>query len=123
MLSAQGSSVIVLVLVCVCVSTGFHVLVVYVIEVCIVTMKPKCVGKHGKADLNITCSPRVRANSRADKTDSEHGHSLAHIAQQPSAVPSFSDSVRDYRETLLTPPFSLTQVTHQTITIETALTK
>lgn len=38
MLSAQGSSVIVLVLVWVCVSTGFHVLVVYVIEVCIVTI-------------------------------------------------------------------------------------
>lgn len=28
-----------------------------------------------------------------------------------------------HRETLLTPPFYLTQVTHQTITIETALMK
>lgn len=37
-LSAQGSSAIELALVCVSVSTGFHVLVVYVIEVCIVTI-------------------------------------------------------------------------------------
>lgn len=70
------------------------------------------------------CNPRVRANSRADKTDSEAWAqpllTLLNNHQQSEVSPSLCMT---HRETLLTPPFYLTQVTHQTLTIETALMK